>query len=435
MWVRVWLAGTSLAGRWLAGTIIAGLLSACAVVDPVDSRYDTVARSLAKGRNESIFLNLIRASHDYPLSFVTVANVTPSMTNVTSLGLPSFLFGPALNNVLPTAAGRDVVFGSTTASNSTSVATNFSVSTQETSAFYEGFLKPIDLQVLDYFIRQGYSRELLFWLFTDSVEITIGGGQPVGTRYNPPEDYGCIPRDSKRRCFGDFVLVAIAAGVTVEERTLQTAGGGGSGGGQDKGGSGKTETRIFSRFCFNPVFAQRAANAMGPELYQLVTHRYADLPPSAFQPKCGNPKWDPVSEASKPQLDSFNFSVGGKINFKIVPRSAYGVFEFLGTLIKIQREHPPRAATAYIPDERLDEQQQLPTLRTVAAGSDPYLIQVVSGNTDSRCFVHSWFYDGEYCVPESATNTKRIFSLLAQLIAIQTAATDLSITPVVRVIQ
>jgi hypothetical protein len=41
----------------------------------------------------------------------------------------------------------------------------------------------------------------------------------------------------------------------------------------------------------------------------------------------------------------------------------------------------------------------------------------------------------KYCVPERATNTERIFSLLSQLIAIQTAATDLSITPVVRVIQ
>jgi hypothetical protein len=39
------------------------------------------------------------------------------------------------------------------------------------------------------------------------------------------------------------------------------------------------------------------------------------------------------------------------------------------------------------------------------------------------------------CVPEDATNTKRVFSLLAQLIAITTAATDLSITPAVRVIQ
>jgi hypothetical protein len=39
------------------------------------------------------------------------------------------------------------------------------------------------------------------------------------------------------------------------------------------------------------------------------------------------------------------------------------------------------------------------------------------------------------CVPEDATNTKRVFSLLAQVIAITTAATDISITPVVRLIQ
>jgi hypothetical protein len=52
-----------------------------------------------------------------------------------------------------------------------------------------------------------------------------------------------------------------------------------------------------------------------------------------------------------------------------------------------------------------------------------------------QCFVHTWFEDGDYCVPEQAATTKRIFGLLAQLIAIQTAAADLSITPVVRVIQ
>src|SRR6204780_1880665 len=84
MWLRV----------SLAGALLAGSLSACAVVDPVDNRYDTVSRSLAKSRNESIFLNLVRASHDYPLSFVTIANVTPSLTNTTSLALPSFLLGP-----------------------------------------------------------------------------------------------------------------------------------------------------------------------------------------------------------------------------------------------------------------------------------------------------------------------------------------------------
>jgi hypothetical protein len=36
-------------------------------------RYDIISRSLAKARNESIFLNLIRASHDYPLRSVFFA--------------------------------------------------------------------------------------------------------------------------------------------------------------------------------------------------------------------------------------------------------------------------------------------------------------------------------------------------------------------------
>jgi hypothetical protein len=191
--------GAWLVGACLVGACLAGVLSACSVIDPVDSRYDTISRSLAKARNESIFLNLIRASHDYPLSFVTVANVTPTMTNTSSLGLPSFLFGPLNPGAMALfTPGRDVIFGNTTASNSTAVGTNFNVSTQETSTFYGGFLKPIDLQVLDYFIRQGYSRELLFWLFTDSVEITFQGNTS-GTRYNPPEDYGCIRGDPRRR--------------------------------------------------------------------------------------------------------------------------------------------------------------------------------------------------------------------------------------------
>ena len=43
--------------------------------------------------------------------------------------------------------------------------------------------------------------------------------------------------------------------------------------------------------------------------------------------------------------------------------------------------------------------------------------------------------DGQYCVPNNANTTKQIFGLLSQLIAIQTAAADLSITPIVRVIQ
>ena len=73
-----------------------------------------------------------------------------------------------------------------------------------------------------------------------------------------------------------------------------------------------------------------------------------------------------------------------------------------------------------------------PALATVH--DDRNLVTVLR-NFGGNCFSHTWFFDGDYCVPEEAATTKRIFGLLAQLIAIQTAATDLSITPVVRVIQ
>lgn len=423
----------------LAGAFLAGLLSACAVVDPVDHRYDMVSRSLAKARNEAIFLNLVRASHDYPLAFTTIANVTPTMTNTSSFGLPSFLLGPtailsstANSNIrsVPSSVGRDVVFGNTTASNTTAVGTNFNISTEETGAFYNGFLKPVDLQTVDYFIRQDYSREFLFWLFADSVEIDVPGRPPMGTRFSPPTDYGCPRVDSKRRCFAEFVLMAIGAGLTVEEKTVQKPGSGKGRGSGDSDSAGKTQTTIYSRFCFDPVLARQAQEQMGAK-WEEVRSKYLDLPTRDFNPRCGGP-WEPERDAMKPQPDYSPFRVG-PILFKIRARSAYGVFEFLGSLIKLEQDHMLPAEGVYIPPERFEQETAIPRLYTVL--SDPNIITVLKNDGTNNCFATTWFFDGEYCVPEQATTTKRIFSLLAQLIAIETSTSDLSITPIVRVIQ
>src|ERR1700733_1005872 len=430
---------------------VACLVGACGLTDPVDYRYDNIGRSLAVARNEAIFLNIVRASHDYPLAFTTISQVTPSMTNVSSFALPSFVEGPGaivraatsattppttvVNTFPSSAAGRDFIFGNTTASNATTVSSNFNVATQETSAFYIGFLKPIDLQTLDYFIRQGYSRELLFWLLTDTVELKAGP-RTIGMRYEPPNDYGCDRTDPRHLCFPDFIRIATAAGLTVEELTQQSvpsAGGkGGSGsssGGKDSGGGGggsKSETTIFARFCFDPVLSRRAQNDMGPQWEAMK--RAFDV--SLAGPKCGS-NWDPVKEAQKPQSDTLNFNVG-PYQFKITPRSAFGVFEFLGNLMKVQRQQQQQQeSVVFLPPGR-EDLTELPLLFTVH--DDQNLLTVVQSGTPA-CFVHTWFYDGDYCVPEDATTTKHIFSLLAQLIAIQTAASDLSITPIVRVIQ
>jgi hypothetical protein len=426
----------------LAGGLLAGLLSACAMTDPIDRRYDDIGRSWAQARNEAIFLNLIRASYNDPLSFTTVSNVTPSMTNVTGFALPSLSFGPP--NCLPGVSaisggtttrstscsfptgipGADVGLSNSTANNSTSVSSNFSISTQETSAFYGGFLKPIDLQTLNYFIRQGYPLELLFWLFADSFELQSGSPyDALRYEYNPPDSYGCPRHDTSHRCFREWIWVALLSGLTVEEKTIVTK------------LSSKYDAEPVARFCFNPQLGQKAANEMGLAFAAYIQRKYMHFSghPS---PVCGD--WDDKdAEAllTNPQPDNFAFSVGGAI-FHVVPRSAYGVFEFLGNLIRMQRDNiAPTPGKAYFwrsPLGEPDEAVTPPLLKTV--DGEPPLIAVVPPG-DGRCFVHTWYLNSDFCVPENDTNTKLILSLLAQLIAIQTQATDLTITPLVRVIQ
>jgi hypothetical protein len=433
----------------LAGILLAGTVGACAVVDPVDPRYDTVNRSLAKARNESILLNIIRSSHDWPMSFTTVPQVNPSMQNQTTMGLPSFLVGPNPRCV-PTATcltppgspGRDVIFGnSNNLTNATTVSSNFSVSSLENGSFYSGLLSPVSLHDLNYFIRQGYSRELLFWLFADSIEIDTGHGHHViGYQFDPPYDYGCPAEDPRQRCFREFMEIAVITGLTVEATTV-TGGGGGKGGakgdtsGGGGGGGGKTE---YSRFCFDQVLAERGMKAMNPERLQLVTAKYLDREYKR-SPNCGTP-WSPGKDKSE-EADTLQFQVG-PLTFKIVTRSTYSIYQFLGKLLKQAREVNEQAAGHRSePGENQAEphpnlprpDEMVPLLSTVR--EDPKLLNVVTQTSD-ECFVATHFIDGIYCVPENgSSNTKRIFALLSQLIALKTQASDLAITPAVRIVQ
>jgi uncharacterized membrane protein YgcG len=446
----------------LTSTVLALAVSACAIVDPVDPRYDTVNRSLSKARNESILLNILRASHEWPLSFTTVPQVTPGMTNVTSLGSPSFQIGPSYRP--PLAGGvaqpgyslgaplRDVIFGNqNNLYNQTTVSSSFSVSSLETGTFYNGLLSPVSLHDLNYFIRQGYSRELLFWLFADTVEVFIGG-TVHGFQYNPPDDYGCPMREPKRRCFREFVEIATITGLSVEAKTIKAGGGAKSSGGTDgfategaanpkgsdgggkSGGGGSDKAKAeYSRFCFDPVLAERGRRAMNPERLSIVRAQYLD----AFSPSpiCGTP-WFP-GQTDEEATDTLQFNVG-PLRFKILTRSTNSIYQFLGKVLKEQLrarqdELLPSGTEvllrAYLP--RADE--RLPLLSTTR--DDPNLLTIVPADGGVPCFVHTYFIDGDWCVPEQgASNTKRIFSLLAELLALKTQASELAITPAVRII-
>jgi hypothetical protein len=148
----------------------------------------------------------------------------------------------------------------------------------------------------------------------------------------------------------------------------------------------------------------------------------------SLSPTCGSP-W-PKADSEQATADTLRFSVGA-LQFRLLPRSAYGVYQFLGKLLR-QSRGGPDLGDMQIPDYvRADDVR--PELSTVQ--EDKQLLNVVI-NQSSACFAETRFMDGTYCVPEEGSaNTKRIFGLLAQLLALQTSATDLAITPTVHAVQ
>jgi hypothetical protein len=286
------------------------------------------------------------------------------------------------------------------------------------------------LQTLDYFIRQGYSHELLFWLFTQSVEIT--GPTPVQRllSYDPPDDYGCLENDPNAPCFREFVLLALLSGLTVEQRVIISTQASkpsapALGSTQNQLSASKPPTISYFRFCFDHFLADKGERDMGRALANEIKARYLSLDISKFRPLCGS-KWDPGTQP-KVQPDTLEFNAD-KVRFRIRPRSAFGIFKFLGALIKMQTAREPMVQNEQSGRAAFD----IPPILETAHKSHLFRVSYAG---DQECFVHTNFKGVEYCVPDDTLNTKRILNLLAQLIAIETAATDLSITPTVRVVQ
>jgi hypothetical protein len=102
----------------------------------------------------------------------------------------------------------------------------------------------------------------------------------------------------------------------------------------------------------------------------------------------------------------------GPVQYRIVTRSTFGIYRFLGQM--------------------LVNQGDIDNSVLVADGDDRRLVTVLH-NEGGNCFANVAYDDGFYCVPQSAIYTKQIVQLLAQLLALQTQVNDLAITPTVRI--
>jgi hypothetical protein len=397
------------AGAWRAlfATAVAALLSSCAFVDTIDPRYDSINRSAAKARNESILLNIVRASQNIPLNFIAFSRVSGTTQANVGAAAPTFVIGPT---PLPAQIQRDTTINNTTFNTAMQASNSFDITVLESKDFYSALLSPVDLPTLNFFIRQGYPRELLFWLFTDSVRVTTAG-KTVEYRNDPAEACG-DEVSTRERCFEQMVDIATGSGLTVETHIDR------GGGGDKKGGGAGGASTNYARLCFDPILATRSIEIYGDHILDAAPYR------GRRQPRCGNWKFN-AKEQKGGATDTLTFeNVGtpvGTISYEIRTRSTFGIYQFLGRIlaenmtdvIKLRAPLPARA-------DRLGDRRILAVSRGGAGG----------------CFVDIGFEGGSYCVPaQGADNTKKIFSLLAQLLALKTQTGDLAITPTVRVTQ
>jgi hypothetical protein len=342
---------------------------------------------------------------------------------------------------------------------------------------YSDVLQPIGFDELNYFIRGGYPRELLFRLFLDYVSFKPRADvDPQGRRayiiYNdpspnkqcirlsevviaeiyPPEWRARVPREI---CYGDVVEFGLLSGLSSEIRnvavptipsstaTVSTS-------------TSTTEARL----CFDGRLANSAIMefakkpppewiADGRDIEKFLTavrlaeyhpvcgetiglDRWLGVPTATAAPPVPSPVPAPavpanpapaVEPAAVAAVLKLNPSVGvqtlmvlmhtaddtpigapiwdinllAQQTIEIGTRSAYSIYNFLGQLAA----NPETSAN----------------LLTRSQDEDPDIhILTVNKGQRTGCFAYASFDDDVYCVPSKGVeNTKRIFSLLAQL--------------------
>ena len=204
------------------------LVAGCAYNDHFDNRVARYDIASEQARDQMIFTNIVRASRAEPLAFLQLGQINGSNTSVATMGIPSLILGPGLRQscdlarspagsgtaFLASALDKQAVFGAnpgatgfTANSLSTTGTTNFNVTPAETKDFYRGLLLTVEPETLAFFLEQGIAPELLFYLFTDKVVEEKGGAINI---------YSNDPFDPSFGKFQYYVALAMTYGLTAE---------------------------------------------------------------------------------------------------------------------------------------------------------------------------------------------------------------------------
>jgi hypothetical protein len=439
--------------RLIACATLFALLPSCAVIDgAVPPRVYSLNLGSDTVHNQGILLNIVRASYDQPLTFVALSKITDTGYVQGTLGIPTVNEGSAL-----TQAQRIFSFGPNSAQ--AQIAGSFDLGLLETTDFYNGILTPVTPVTINLLLRQGFPRELVLYALIDSIRVTNLSTHEVYQYNNDPtaeSDVDCpnfdysrfqqpyCDEDSKAynpelcqsgyspaappkyaapaQCifhrFEYFMQKGMQYGISAEARSRTSTTG--TNGAADKPAPAKT-TATEGHICFDPAlsYAKRKAMTAARDTFNGICD--GEWARDVNGPGAPGSGLKDVSSVPFP----FAYYVNGKvinrvsINVEFVPRSTFGLFRYLGRLLATQRASGVKLYSS--------------ELSTENAAGDRELLNIVTDKSVG-CFAYIDFAGTSYCVPfVDSANTKRVFGLLTQLIALSIKPSDLPITPTVQV--
>jgi hypothetical protein len=399
-----WVGSPGLRCALLLCTMLA---QACTSFDPLDQRGETVNRNANDYANDATLLNVVRAKLSEPLAFVTITGLAGTQSATGSLGFTGFTFGPHVHT-----SPRAFTLGPNSVGRTNSNTVNISVI--DDPASFAALLAPMNPAMLAFFINQDYPRDLLFFLFVDEIremEVDSKGretgivlhayvNKPIGR--NPPPD----------STFGPFITTManlLSQGLTarIDITDIPT-------------GKSITPSQLcIDRFAPKPHFgaflaAQLKSQPVGknPALCENAPWVQAQAVPSAGG--SGGDTASSPAKSSKPEAKSQLAATAKHLvaypvidqeghHYHLYMRSTYGIYNYLGTL--------------------LSQQTDIDNFQIPDASGYGGIRNLQTGKTGD-CFAEVEYRDVDYCIPNNASNTKRLFSLLHQLQQIQTAPSN-----------
>ena len=160
--------------RAQAVAVVIGLLPllalGCAVrSQQISSRAVNYNVAAEQARNEMLLLNVLRARDRKPMVFTGLSRITGSIRQTAGIGASG-----TLRNAAADSQGVN-------ANMSVVDSPSFDVAVLDSQSFTRGIMTPLTFELVEYFWDQGFSRDVLFYLAVERIELECRAGDEVRT--------------------------------------------------------------------------------------------------------------------------------------------------------------------------------------------------------------------------------------------------------------